>query len=169
MQATIAAGVSGFVEDRTPTADPSYHARFYLNPNNLAYTSNPVAATPRTIFIGLNAADQSVFQVQMRRQNRFGNFQVRALVYRAGGNTATSWFNIPNNAYTSIEIDWSSATSASFRFYTAGTLRQTITGVNTSALKLDTVRLGPQGAWTNVTGTMYLDNFVSTRRTYVGP
>ena len=171
MQAQITGGTSGYVQDNTPITETTYHARFYLNPNSLTYTSNGNATTARTIFMGLNAANQTAFQVQLRRTNSTatGTFQVRAVVARSGGNTTTSWFTIPNNAYTAIEIDWSSATSASFRFYTAGVLRQTRSGLNTSAYLLDTVRLGPQGGLNGINGTLYLDSFVSTRRTLIGP
>jgi FtsP/CotA-like multicopper oxidase with cupredoxin domain len=169
MQAQITGGTSGYVQDNTPTADATYHARFYLNPNSLTYNNNGAATSARTIFLGQNAANQTVFQVQLRRTSPTGSFQVRAVVARSGGNTTTSWFTIPNNAYTAIEVDWTSAASASFRFYTAGVLRQTRSGLNTSAYLLDTVRLGPQGTLNGINGTLYLDSFVSTRRTVIGP
>jgi FtsP/CotA-like multicopper oxidase with cupredoxin domain len=172
MQAVVTGGASGYVQDNTPFVDASYHARFYVNPNNLAYTNNGVANTERTIFLGLSPTGGNVFTVQIHRTSTGGSFQVRAQVFRAGGGggvSTTNWFTIPSNAYTAVEIDWSSATSAAFRFYTGGALRQTFTGINTSAFRLDTVRLGPQGSWTSVTGTIYFDSFVSTRRTYIGP
>jgi FtsP/CotA-like multicopper oxidase with cupredoxin domain len=172
MAAVISGGVSGYVQDNTPFGDATYHARFYVNPGTLAYTNNGVANTERTIFLGLSPTGGNVFTVQIHRTSTTGSFQVRAQVFRAGGGggvSTTNWFTIPGNVYTAVEIDWISATSAAFRFYTGGTLRQTFTGINTSAFKLDTVRLGPQGSWTNATGTMYFDSFVSTRRTYIGP
>ena len=166
MQAQIASGTSGYAQDNTPFTDASYHARFYFNPNG--YTTgnggNPPAVT---IFSGLNAANATVFQVQYRRSTNTG-YQVRLGVTRAGGTTFTSYYAITNNAWNAIEIDWSSASSALVRFYTAGVLRQTLTGLNTSASVLDTVRLGPQGTLPN-TGTVYFDSLVSTRRTLIGP
>ena len=169
MQAQITGGTSGYVQDNTSSAEATYHARFYLNPNNLTYNNNGNATSARTIFMGLNAANQTAFQVQLRRTSTTGTFQVRAVVSRAGGTTTTNWYNITNNAWNAIEVDWTSAASASFRFYTAGVLRQTLNGLNTSAYLLDTVRLGPQGTLNGINGTLYLDSFASTRRTLIGP
>jgi FtsP/CotA-like multicopper oxidase with cupredoxin domain len=169
MQAQITGGTSGYVQDNTPVADATYHARFYFNPNSYS-TGGGGNPTPVTIFNGLNAANTSIFQVQYRRSANTG-YQVRAVVSRAGGGggtTATNWYALTNNAWNAIEIDWASATSATIRFYTGGTLRQTLTGLNTSANLLDTVRLGPQGVTPN-TGTVLLDSFASTRRTLIGP
>jgi hypothetical protein len=166
MQAQIASGTSGYVQDNTPTADTTYHARFYFNPNGYT-TGNGGNPTAVTIFNGLNSANATIFQVQYRRSTGTG-YQVRLSVIRAGGTTNTNWYTINNNAWNAIEIDWSSAASATIRFYTGGTLRQTLTGLNTSANLLDTIRLGPQGATPN-TGTVLLDSFASTRRTLIGP
>jgi FtsP/CotA-like multicopper oxidase with cupredoxin domain len=169
MQAQITGGASGYVQDNSPIAEPTYHARFYLNPNSLTYTNNGNATSARTVFLGLNAANQTVFQVQLRRTSTTGTFQVRAVVARAGGNTTTSWYALTNNAWNAIEIDWAAAASASFRFYTGGVLRQTLSGLNTSAYLLDTVRFGPQGGLNGINGTLLLDSFASTRRTLIGP
>jgi FtsP/CotA-like multicopper oxidase with cupredoxin domain len=163
MQAQVAQGTSGYVQDNTPAAETSYHARFYFNPNNVN-----IGGTARTIFSGLNATNQTVFLVQVRRTG--GNSQVSAVVSRAGGTTTTNWFNMSNNAYTAIEIAWASGNPASFSLYTGGTLRQTLTGLNTSAFTLDTVQLGPQGALNGLNVTAwYFDSFVSRRRTVIGP
>lgn len=163
MQAQVAQNSSGYVQDNRPFNETGYHARFYFNPNNVN-----VNQTARTIFVGLNAAGQTAFELQVRRSN--GNYQVRAVVSRTGGTTNTNWYNIANNAFTAIEIDWASAASASFRLYTGGTLRQTLTNLNTGGFTLDTVRLGPQGTLNGLNGTTwYFDSFASTRRTVIGP
>jgi hypothetical protein len=154
--------VVGYVTDVTPMAEPGYHARFYFNPNSTT-TGN---ATP-DIFVGLDSGGAVLFRVQYNRTNQ-GVYRVRAVVTRAGGTTATGWFSI-NNAWNAIEIAWQSGNPASFKLYTNGTLRRTLTGLNTSAYRLDSVWLGPSGSLgNNVNGTMYFDDFVSTRNTYIG-
>jgi hypothetical protein len=145
MAALVSGGTSGYAQNNAPTNETSYHARFYFNPANLTN----VNATARTIFVGLNSANANVFTVQLRRNG--GNYQVSAVVSRA------------------IEIGWQNAASASFTLYTGGTLRQTLTALNTSAFTLDTVQLGPQGTLGTVGGTAYFDSFASTRNTVVGP
>ena len=162
MAATVSGGSSGYVQDNTPTAESSYRARFYINPNNAAVTS-----TAMPIFVGLTGANGNVFTVQLRRTNN-GTYQVSAVVTRSGGTTATKWYTISGNSFTAIEIYWQSGTSVPFSLYTGGTLAETLTGLNTSALTLETVRLGPQGGLANVTGTLYFDSFVSRRYTFIG-
>jgi hypothetical protein len=165
MAAAISSGTSGYVQDNSPSAEPTYHARFYLNPNNAT-----VSSTSTTIFTGLNSANQTVFTVQLRRTSLLFSVQyaVAATVSTAGGSTTTNWVNIPATGFTAVEIAWQSGTSASFSLYTGGTLRQTLTGQNTSAFTLETVQLGPQGSLTNLSGTIYFDTFASTRTTVIG-
>jgi len=90
-------------------------------------------------------------------------------VLRSGGQTSTSWYTISNAAHA-IEIDWQSAASASSRLYIDGVLKQTLSGLNTSAYLLDSVRLGPSaGLGGGSSGTEYFDSFVSNNSSYIGP
>jgi hypothetical protein len=153
------------VQDTTPAAETSYHARFYLNPNGATLP----AGSPHTIFAGLNAAAATAFSVQLQRTSG-GQYQVRAAVARRSGTTNTSWYTITNAAYHWVEIGWQSGGSASFSLYLdSTTARQTLTGLNTSAYTLDTVRLGPQGSLGGAAGSEYLDSFASTRGSMIGP
>jgi len=167
MQARVNGNTPGYVTDGTPILDPSYHARFYFNPHGTT-TGNVLQAV--TIFAGQNAAGTNIFQVQYRRLNAGGGtYQVRLAVLRAGGTSTTNWYNITNNAWNAIEIAWQSGTNATASLYTNGTLRQSLTGLNTSAYLLDAVRLGPSaGLVAGASGTMYFDSFVSTRNTVIG-
>jgi FtsP/CotA-like multicopper oxidase with cupredoxin domain len=166
MQARINGNTPGFVTDNTPLVDPSYHARFYFNPRG---TTSGNAQQAMTIFAGQNAAGTNIFQVQYRRlTNGGGTYQVRLWVLRAGGNSVTGWYNINNNAWNAIEIAWQSGTTAQNSLYINGTLRQIMT-LNTSAYKLDAVRLGPSaGLVAGAAGVMYFDSFMSTRNTVIG-
>jgi hypothetical protein len=164
MQATLGGGTApGYVADAAPTLEKSYHARFYFNP----HSANPGAGQV-TIFSGLNAAGTTIFQVQFRRNG--SSYQVRGAALRSGGTTYTNWFTVANNAAHPIEVAWQSGTSASFQFYTDGTLKQTLSSLNTSAYVLDTVRLGTSAGLVNAaSGTLYFDAFASTRTTVIGP
>ncbi|MCL4561972.1 MAG: multicopper oxidase domain-containing protein [Chloroflexi bacterium] len=166
MRAQVSGGASGYVQDNTPFVDGSYHARFYFNPNGYS-TGNGNNPGVVTIFNGLNSTGTAIFQIQYRRSNNTG-YQVRLSVTRAGGTTNTNWYTITNNAWNAIEIAWQSGGAAQASLYTGGTLRQTLTNLNTTAYTLDTVRLGPQGTLPG-TGAVLFDSFVSTRRTVVGP
>jgi hypothetical protein len=161
MAALISGSTSGYVVSGDPNNETSYHARFYFHPNNVT-----IGTTPQNIFEGRNSANQNIFRIQLRRSS--GQYQIRSIVSRSGGTTATNWYTI-TNAYHAIEIAWQSAASASFNLYIDGVLRQTLTGLNTSAYLLDSVRLGPSTGLSGVSGTEYFDDFVSTRASYIGP
>jgi hypothetical protein len=166
MQVAINGNTPGYVTDLTPVSDATYRARFYFNPNG-TLSGN----TQMDIFAARNAAGTNVVRVQYRRTNAAGGtYQVRLAVARAGGTTTTNWFTIANNTAHAIELDWQSAASATIRFYVDGALRQTLTGLNTSAFRVDSALLGPSAGLVGASsGTMYLDHFESRRNTYIGP
>jgi hypothetical protein len=161
LRAGISSGVSGYVQDNRASPESSYRARFYFNPNG-------TTSAGHDILVAVNGST-TVFRVQYR--TNLGQAQVRAVVTRALGTTATNWFAIGAAGPNAIEVAWQSGTSASFSLYTGGALRQTLTGLNTSALTLRVAaaRLGPQNVGSAVSGTEYFDEFVSTRTTPIGP
>jgi FtsP/CotA-like multicopper oxidase with cupredoxin domain len=163
MQARIASGKSGYVRDNSPTGEKSFNTSFYFNPNNLKFSTKSAATTARTIFVGKNASNGNVFMVQMRRTSQTGDFQVRALVWQSTGYKATAWTTIARNQFSQIGIEWTSAKKATFKFYVNGSLAQSLTGLNTSTKRLETVFLGPQNALTGATGIVFFDSYESTR------
>jgi hypothetical protein len=169
LAADITGGTAGFVTDATPDAETSYHARFYFNPNSAVSSNNGLI----TILDGQDAGSNSIFRVEYRRRNaQGGSYQVRGVVLTAGGEQTTGWVNINNNSANAIEIAWSSGAAADLSFYVHGGLQGTLTGLDTSAYTLDSVNLGPSaGAGLNgsASGSVYLDAFVSTRYTIIGP
>jgi hypothetical protein len=161
MQAAISGGKSSYAMDNSPANESSYRARFYFHPNNVT-----ISTTAQDIFVGVNASSQVAFRVQLRRSS--GNYQISATVTRSGGSTSTSWYTI-SNAYHAIEISWQAATSASFSLYVDGTLKTTLTKLNTSNYKVESVYLGPSAGLSGVQGTEYFDSFVARRSAYIGP
>jgi hypothetical protein len=99
-----------------------------------------------------------VFRVMYRLSN--GQTQVRASVTRSGGTSNTNWVSINPNAANYIEAAWQSSSNATFQLYTNGTLRQSLTGLNTnsSSLRVETVRLSPAGNLSGVSGTEFYDS-----------
>ena len=161
LAAAIGGGASGYVIDNTPANESSYRARFYFHPNSVT-----ISSTAQDIFVGVNAGGQVVFRVQLRRSS--SSYQIGTTVTRSGGSTSTSWYTI-SNAYHAIEISWQAATSASFSLYIDGTLKKTLTKLNTSAYKVEAVYLGPSAGFGSVQGTEYFDSFVAQRSAYIGP
>ena len=167
LQARLSGTTAGYVTDNTPVAEPSYHARFYFNPHGAL----PGTGQIQTIFAGLNGANAPAFQVQYQRlTSGGGTYQVRLSVQRTGGATNTGWFTVTNNAAHYIEIAWQAGSSATASLYTDGVLRQALSGLNTSAYTIESVRLGPSaGLVAGASGTLFFDAFASTRNSYIGP
>jgi uncharacterized repeat protein (TIGR01451 family) len=166
MQVALTGNTPGFVTDTSPVNETTYHARFYFNPRG-TLSGN----TQMDIFAARNTANANAVRVQYRRTNAAGGtYQVRLAINRAGGVTNSNWITIANNTAHYIELDWQSAASATIRFYVDGVLRQTLTGLNTSAFTIDSALVGPSaGLVAAASGTPYFDQFESRRTTYIGP
>ncbi len=171
LAADISGGAAEYVTNITDPAgdETSYHARFYFNPNSALSDNNQ----PITLLDGQNAGGTSIFGVEYRRRNaQGGSYQVRGVVQTAGGTETTGWVNINNGSANAIEIAWESGAAASFSLYVHGGLQETLAGLDTSANQLDAIHLGPSGGSGlagSASGTVYLDDFVSTRYTVIGP
>jgi FtsP/CotA-like multicopper oxidase with cupredoxin domain len=174
MAVTVGTTVGRFVTDTTPSAEPTYHARFWLDPNDTG-TGGGTTGNVWDVFTGLNGAGTTLFRVQYRRNGGVaGTYQVRGQVTTSTGGTVSTPFVTITNAPHAIEIAWSAtnATGATRLqlFVDGATPVAPIATGNTSTFRLETVRLG-RSAGTNggATGTLYFDQFASTRRTVIGP
>ena len=163
---------AAYVTDNTPVAEPTYHARFFFNPNN----SNPGGgANGIGIFRGYtgnNGGGSVRFTVRYRVSG--GSSQVLLEVVRTGGTTSTSWITIPSAAATPIEVFWQSGASASATFRVNGLNAPAIGPFNTgTGNRIESVRLGVvqglAGAPATRSGSFQVDSFASARRTQVGP
>jgi hypothetical protein len=152
---------SSYVTDTTPSAEPTYHARFALDPGTL--TAGTTATAALTVFQTTTAAGGQVFAVQLRRSGTTA--QVRTVLNRSGAGALTGgWVSLAAGART-LQVDWASATAGSVRLSVDGAAVQTLTG-STTTLKVDTARLGAvAGIITSTRGSGSVDAFVSTRNT----
>ncbi len=159
MQVTGSTTQPAAVTDTTPTAETGYHARFAIS------SALRTANAPIGVFTALSATNAPVLQVQLRRGGAATAVsQVRMTVWRAIGTASTAWVNLPTGS-SSIQVDWTAATAGSPALVVNG-VTSTLTGQNTSALRIDTVRLGlvqAPGGSTSVTGTALFDSFRSAR------
>jgi FtsP/CotA-like multicopper oxidase with cupredoxin domain len=161
MQVTPTTGNrAGYLTDNSPTAEPTYHARFAVNPNNL--TSGSAAATVLTLFQATTAANGQVFAVQYHRVNQ-GTAQVRVVYNRSTGAAVTgNWYTVAVGTNT-VLLDWTAGTNGSLKLTINGGLKQTVNG-NSNTLRIDTARLGViSGFGTGTSGTGYFDGFSSGR------
>lgn len=172
MAALIDNNTNMWVRDDTPNAEVRYRARFYFDPNSIPMVNGNTHRIMTARSGDVNAG-ADVVRIEFRRNS--GLYQVRASIANdAGGFTNTNWHTIPD-ASTPIEIDWRAATApgannGSLGLWTAGVLRQTVSGIDNDTLRVRSVRLGPQqGIDDGTRGTVYFDGFVSRRTTYIGP
>jgi hypothetical protein len=152
---------AAYVTDTKPLAESTYHARFAFN--GVSLNSGTTATTSLTIFEGRTANNNQVFTVLYRSTG--GVPRVQAVLSRAGGTTATAW--VPLNGSALLQVDWLSAQNGSLKFTVNGAAQPLLTG-NSSALLLESVRLGVTAGATNTSGssgTAYFDSFLSTRNT----
>ncbi len=147
-----------YVQDLRPAAETTYHTSMQFRRNTLA----PGAQTV-TLLRTLNAAGSQVSAVQYRRivVNTVATYQVRLVVNTTAGTTNTVWLTVPDSVLT-IQVDWSSAGSATATLTVNGTA-STLSGLNTAAQKVETVRLGIVQTTGAISGTAYVDSFTSTR------
>ena len=176
LQVTLPGGAANrpsFVTDTSPTAENSYRASFSLDVNTL--TSGAVANTVLTLFEARTGGGGQVLAVQFHRTGGVGGVggvaQVRTVLARSGGARALTgaWVPLPAGTHT-VQVDWAAgpatgATTGSLRLSLDGVVVSTQTG-NTSTLLVETAMLGvTAGVTSTVTGTAYIDTFVSTRNT----
>ncbi len=164
-------GAAAYVTDNTPVAEPTYHARFFFNPNGSTPGNNANGSTILRGYTGNNGGGTNRFTVSYRLNGT--DRQVRLTVTRAGGTTSSAWYTVANNAPTRIEMFWRAGnnTTATLTVDPPGpaTGTETLTALNTgNGNRIESVRFGAQDLSGTRLGGLYLDSFVSTRRTVVG-
>jgi hypothetical protein len=157
MQATAAGATPAYLVDTTPTNENAYHLQFQFRPDTLATGTGTV-----NLATGLSSTGQELFVVQYRTST--GTAQVHLGVRRSTGVISyTPWVNLGSGVQT-LRVDWAAGTSTTHRL-TVGTASQTLTGVNTGTVRLETLWLGLFGGGTGTTGAASFDAILSTRFT----
>ncbi len=165
MVATIGASQEpAYVYDTSPNAEMMYEGNFYFNPNTA------VSDSAVDIFLGLDQNSQPIFGVQYKFLDA-NSYALRAWAMHNDGPEYTSWDvftkepgdDDPISLTHKIDVAWASGVSGGISFYIDGKLFRTLTG-DTSAFKLEEVILGPSlGLSTSAHGSMYFDEFTSSR------
>lgn len=176
-----------WVQDDSPTQEPRYRSRFYLNTNS--FDTGFASGINRTIlFI---AVDQNptpepglptrrLFLESIRyRPDEIGTFGTAyGVVFWVFDPSIANYQNFgvfrfsPGTHY--IETDWRAATTpggtdGSFQVWVDGVSQGTLTGLPTYGYGGDFCRLGIIQPLAATSTTVYLDEFESRRQTYVGP
>lgn len=161
-----------YVRDDTPAFESHYHVRFYLNPGTFlppdgkrarVFIAAEDKSPPRVLAIILARANGQYYMSARSRQDD-GSFKDPTNGDFPGD---PAFFSIPTGSNL-IEVDWtrSSGPGASdgvTSFSTNGTLRTTVTGVDNDTLGVDSGYLGTMTIKPGASGTVYLDEFASSR------
>jgi len=174
MKVVINDNSSLYVTDSTPNAEKRYRARFYFDPNTIAMGSSDV----HDIFMGYKDEGQLSspdLRIQFRRASSGGNYQVQAgLSSERVSWVYTPWVTISDSPHY-VELDWKASTAEGanngyLTFWTDGTQRANLTGIDNDTYRIDSIRLGAvSGIDTGTRGTYYFDAFQSRKETYIGP
>ena len=160
-----------FVEDDTPASETRYRARFYFDPNGF----DPGEADGHLrvrLLLAQDDLNQRLITIVLKRSS--GQYSVEGRVRLNDGNRVdTPFFNI-TNAPHSIEFDWQRAGSVetadgTFELFIDGVSVATLSGLDDGGSAVEYVRMGVFSVKTAAAGTLFFDQFVSRRRTLIGP
>jgi len=138
----------------SPTAEPSYHARFLFRAGTLTNPGSVNLFAARTI-TGANA-------VVVQYRTVAGSPEVRLGVLSGTAMTYSPWAALPTAA-VSVQVDWSADPSGGAQLRVGGTVVGSLIGLDTSAVRVETAWLGLSGATAASSGTASFDAFISAR------
>jgi hypothetical protein len=169
MRALIDDNTAIYVTDDKPNAEKRYRARFYFDPNSISM----VAGNSHYIFLGYRGTGNIVLRLEFRRTA--GAYALRAGLLNDNGTwTNTSLYTIADARHY-LELDWRAATgpganNGGLTFWIDGVQKADLTGIDNDTRQVDRARLGAIGGIdTGTRGVLYFDDFISRRRTYIGP
>jgi RHS repeat-associated protein len=167
MQAA-ANNTSLYVEDKRPSAEMQYRARFYFKPNGIVLGDGQV----HYLLYG-KSGTTTVLRLEFRKS--LGDYQLRAATMNDAGTWVyTNWYYVANQLYY-FEINWQAATTVGanngvLTLWMNGVQKETITTLDNDTRRIDLIDWGQiAGTLTNASGTEYFDLFESRRTSYIGP
>lgn len=171
LQATIDGTAKLYVQDESPDAETRYRARFYFDPNGFT----PGTDTQRVLILQAFSRTpdrRKLIQLMVKRTS--GQYRLMAKVRLDDGTAVTTPWVPFSDAPHAIELDWQRASSAvsadgHFELFLDGASVSSLTGLDNASHFLDFVRLGAVGVRATTSGTIYFDDFVSHRTSYIGP
>jgi len=164
---TISNRIDTYVEDDSPNAVTSYHARFQFDPNGVVIGPGQTHA----LLAGRSATGARIAVIQIRRV--FAGYEIRSGARLDGGTVKYGAWAAISDAPHSIELGWSAATGSgkngTVGLWIDGTPGSTLGGLANGSGRIDAARLGPQSIPSGVSGIEYFDGFASTTTRYIGP
>jgi hypothetical protein len=162
LRVTVAGATNHFLIDSTPVSEPSYHARFYLDPN-----ATTTGSGTWTLLVARNGGGTQLVSLQFTAASG-GTPQLRLSMRSSGAIVTTSWATV-SDAPHPIEVAWS-ATAGTASLAVDGVVLASRSGLGNATQRIEEVRLGPSGGLTGGSaGVLYFDDFISTRTAAIGP
>ncbi len=171
LQAVVDDTNSLFVRDDSPAAEARYRARFYLDPNG--FDPGETSGHQRVrVLLAQDSLDNRLVTIVLKRLG--GQFSVMARVRLKDGSRTDTPFTDITDAPHAIEFDWQRAGSVdtadgTFELFIDGTSVATLSALDDGDSSVDYVRMGVFSVKSGASGTLFLDEFVSHRRTLIGP
>ncbi len=151
---------SVYVEDKTPSNEKLYRARFYITPGvdhlgTIGYS--PILESSGVFGIDFVTPDS-----------------IRAYIYDDIGNRInTIAYPIDYRGWNCVEIEWAASTTSGanngyIKLWIDDNLQETLSNVDNDTVNIDSIKLGllqiPSDTWVKLT----IDNFISGRGEYIG-
>ncbi len=161
-----------YVEDDTPQDERRYRARFYFDPNGFDPGEGSAHFRTRLFIAFEENPTRRLLALVLRRQG--GQYSLRARARQDDNSQVdTAFFGI-TDAPHAVEVDWQrsstpGANDGSLRLWIDGTPVATVAGLDNNRSSVDFVRMGALNVKPGANGTMYWDEFVSRRESYIGP
>lgn len=159
-----------FVQDDRPMSEKRYRARFYIDPNSITMNN----FDNFQLFRGYNANNQVMIMMGFGyRMNGEYTIQV-GLSTDSGGWYISQQITITDDVH-SIEFDWRGATAAGandggLTLWIDGTQRVAFSNMDNDVNSLEYIQIGAvMGIDNGTIGSVFIDDYVSHRFTYIGP
>ena len=157
-----------FVQDNSPIQEPHYRVRFYFDPNSI-YIPDDYGLT---LFEGRDRPAGTVLRIDLRYSD--DEYQVEAtIIDDSQSSTDTGWTTVTDEPHA-LEVEWLAAwdsenADGGLIFWVDEEKSGYIPWIDNDTHRVDTVRLGaPAMTSTSLSGTLFLDDFVSHKSEYIG-
>jgi hypothetical protein len=159
-----------FVRDCLPSNEPRYRASVLLDPNGVDPGETMGHRRLRVLLAFDEALDARVITLVLRRLA--GSYALRARVRRDDGTRANTAFIPISDAPHAVQFDWRrsdgpGSANGSFELWIDGVPVATLSNLDNDTTHVDAVRLGALSVKPGADGTLLLDRFKSSRRTFI--
>jgi YD repeat-containing protein len=167
MQAVVDDTTAIYVRDDTPASETRYRFRFHFDPNSITMANGDyhsiveAGATNLAVIVNFKYSTASGYQLKAKARKDDGTYADLA------------YYSISDAPHV-VEVEWTAATAAGANNGTTslwidGALKETYSGIDNDAQRVDWVKLGAvSGLDAGTSGTYYFDSFASNRYNFLG-